>query len=695
MTSKIIVNQIEGDVGVSSVTVASDLNVPGSITVGNLIGNVTGQVNITNKTTSQRNAGVGTDNGALIYNSDVKQLQVYNGSIGWSNLGGGYIEASGGTVSEYQDGGVFYRAHKFTNSGQFSVHNAPENAKIDYLLVGGGGSGGTGGGNGRSGAGGGAGLLRYQTNQSISEGSYNITIGAGGVGNITNSIGNPGTASILELGSTTVTSPGGGAGGGGTSGVDRRGGDGGSGGGGQSDSGGSGDGDTGGSNGSVSPDQGWGNNGESSINAGGGGGAGQVGGTGRDRDGGDGLSYNITGITTHYAGGGGGADSQTGISATPYVEPLAGVGGIGGGGDAANTHPARTGDVGGAQHGVAGTGGGGGGAARFEPGVLQIGANGGSGVCVIRYQIGGLSGTAKATGGMISFKDGKVIHQFLSSGEFTVTNPTLTSINYLVVGGGGGGGGDNNNNGAGGGGGLLRYAENQPISTGTYPVVVGAAGASGQNGIGNNPGQGFNGGASTLNLPSAVTSPGGGGGGGQAPSVGREGGSGGGGGGGGAVAIPGNGTGSGGGTPNSVSPPIGWGNNGGQNNGNEPYCAGGGGGAGANGYDGGNANSFPTSMVPRGQLGRGGTGLIYNITGYDVGYAGGGSAGISERGPDIGGGGRGPGSYSTPGPGTAGQVNRGSGGGGGARTPANDPSQVAPGQGGNGGSGIVIISYPT
>ena len=689
---------IEGNLTGNATTATTATNALGITTTQITVGDTflkSNALGLGQTTTAGRNVGINTAIGTIIYNGDVKQAQVYNGSTGWSNLGGGYIEATGGTVSEYQDGSVFYRAHKFANSGQFSVHNAPENAKIDYLLVGGGGSGGTGGPGGRSGGGGGAGLLRYQTNQSISEGSYNITIGAGGVGNINYVIGNPGTASVLELGSTTVTSPGGGAGGGGLTSVNQRGGDGGSGGGGQTDPGGQGDGDTGGSNGSVSPDQGWGNNGEGPINAGGGGGAGQAGGTGRDRDGGDGLSYNITGITTHYAGGGGGADSQTGISVTPYVEPLAGVGGIGGGGDAANTHPARTGDVGGAQHGVAGTGGGGGGAARFEPGVLQIGANGGSGVCVIRYQIGGLSGTAKATGGMISFKDGKVIHQFLSSGEFTVTNPTLTSINYLVVGGGGGGGGDNNNNGAGGGGGLLRYAENQSISTGTYPVVVGAAGASGQNGTGNNPGQGFNGGASTLNLPSAVTSPGGGGGGGQAPSVGREGGSGGGGGGGGAVAIPGNGTGSGGGTPNSVSPPIGWGNNGGQNNGNQPYCAGGGGGAGANGYDGGDANNFPTSMSPLGQLGRGGTGLIYNITGYDVGYAGGGSAGISERGPDIGGGGRGPGGYPTPGPGTAGQVNRGSGGGGGCRTPANDPSQVAPGQGGNGGSGIIVISYPT
>ena len=54
-----------------------------------------------------------------------------------------------------------------------------------------------------------------------------------------------------------------------------------------------------------------------------------------------------------------------------------------------------------------------------------MGANGGSGVCVIRYQIGGLSGTAKATGGMISYKDGKVIHQFLSSEIFYCYQPNI------------------------------------------------------------------------------------------------------------------------------------------------------------------------------------------------------------------------------------------------------------------------------
>ena len=157
-------------------TLTIDANVTGNVT-GDITGDITANqitvgdtflkpqsVGIGTTTTAGRNAGIGTATGEITYNSDVKQLQVYNGSTGWSNLGGGYIEASGGTVSEYQDGSVFYRAHEFANSGQFSVHNAPENAKIDYLLIGGGGSGGTSGPNGRSGSGGGAGLLRYQTN---------------------------------------------------------------------------------------------------------------------------------------------------------------------------------------------------------------------------------------------------------------------------------------------------------------------------------------------------------------------------------------------------------------------------------------------------------------------------------------------------------------------------------------------------
>jgi hypothetical protein len=41
---------------------------------------------------------------------------------------------------------------------------------------------------------------------------------------------------------------------------------------------------------------------------------------------------------------------------------------------------------------------------------------------------------------LISYASGKTIHQFLSSGTFTVTNPGLSSVDYLVVAGGGGGG---------------------------------------------------------------------------------------------------------------------------------------------------------------------------------------------------------------------------------------------------------------
>ena len=46
-------------------------------------------------------------------------------------------------------------------------------------------------------------------------------------------------------------------------------------------------------------------------------------------------------------------------------------------------------------------------------------AHGGSGVVVVRYQIGSLTATAKATGGSISFYNNKTIHTFTSSGTFS------------------------------------------------------------------------------------------------------------------------------------------------------------------------------------------------------------------------------------------------------------------------------------
>ena len=73
MTSKIIVNTIEGDVGVSSVTFNDTI-------YGNLEGNVTGEVVLDSKTTAERNAGISTSSGSLIFNSDNTKVQYYDGN---------------------------------------------------------------------------------------------------------------------------------------------------------------------------------------------------------------------------------------------------------------------------------------------------------------------------------------------------------------------------------------------------------------------------------------------------------------------------------------------------------------------------------------------------------------------------------------------------------------------------------------
>ena len=65
------------------------------------------------------------------------------------------------------------------------------------------------------------------------------------------------------------------------------------------------------------------------------------------------------------------------------------------------------------------TGGGGGGSHTIS---AYPGGQGGSGICIIRYQIAELDQTAKATGGSISFYNGKTIHTFTSSGTFVKPN---------------------------------------------------------------------------------------------------------------------------------------------------------------------------------------------------------------------------------------------------------------------------------
>jgi len=251
-----------------------------------------------------------------------------------------------------------------------------------------------------------------------------------------------------------------------------------------------------------------------------------------------------------------------------------------------------------------------------------------------------------ATGGTETTDGNFKVHTFTSNGTFTVISGSETGA-YLVVGGGGGGG---FRRGGGGGGGGVLYNASYALSPGNYSVVVGPHGVGGVQGVNN--GYGGSGGASSFNGISAS----GGGGGAQAGFVGNPGGSGGGG---------SDGTLGGAGSP-------GQGNAGGAGE-NVFHNAGGGGGAGSAGQDAGNNG------------GNGGSGLSSSISGTSVTYGCGGGGDAFQGNPGAGcpdGGGRG-GSDFFGWDGQPGTDGLGEGGGGGK-------DDV---EGGNGGSGVVIVRY--
>ncbi len=229
----------------------------------------------------------------------------------------------------------------------------------------------------------------------------------------------------------------------------------------------------------------------------------------------------------------------------------------------------------------------------------------------------------------------------------------------LVVAGGGSGGGST---GGGGGGGGVITQDDFALGTGSYSVVVGAGGA-----VPGNQAIGRNGANSSFNGWIAI---GGGGGGysagGNSGAAGLSGGSGGGGQNYYGTYGPGNGT-------------LGQGNAGGSLSGAVSQTASGGGGAGGPGL---NTN---TTGSPTG--GDGGPGVMSTITGASVYYGGGGGGGTSvgSCGATSTKGGLGGGGAGTD-VGKAGQPNTGGGGGGGWC--------YASGNGGAGGSGVVIVAYP-
>lgn len=205
------------------------------------------------------------------------------------------------------------------------------------------------------------------------------------------------------------------------------------------------------------------------------------------------------------------------------------------------------------------------------------------------------------------------------------------NVSALVVAGGGGGGSQLSGQGSSGGGGAGALIYNASLAVTPGSYSVVVGNGGTVNGGGNN--QGNDGGLSSFN---GISSTGGGGGGSGQHSAGRNGGSGGGGG-----YQMGAGSGTTGGNNGGASSAYG-----------APYNGGGGGGAGAVGGSGSSG-------------GVGGAGLSNSISGSAVTYSRGGN---------------GNGDHS------AGAANTGNGGGGGSN--GND-------NGGVGGSGIVIISYPT
>ncbi|MES2961145.1 MAG: prepilin-type N-terminal cleavage/methylation domain-containing protein [Pseudomonadota bacterium] len=273
------------------------------------------------------------------------------------------------------------------------------------------------------------------------------------------------------------------------------------------------------------------------------------------------------------------------------------------------------------------------------------------------------------TGGGSTTTSGTTVHTFTSSGTLVCTN--AKTANILVVGGGGSGGahrGVNAGTGGGGGGGVI-YAPGVSLTVTTYTITV-AGTTSGKTESGSSCGGiGTNGSTSSFSGNGyTVTANGGGGGGGCNTASGNVGGSGGGG------HCSGNGGSASVGTVTGIATYSLFGNAGGNSSG----------GCGVGGGGGGGASSGGTSVSSSTNGGAGGEGYSTDISGTTAVYgSGGGGQGVNGG---VGGTNAGTGSSgtSTSRTGLDGTANTGGGGGG------NSVSDV---RSGDGGSGVVIISY--
>ena len=321
------------------------------------------------------------------YDSDIATLPFTTSGAGEAGTGGNAKRVGDSIV------------HTFTvdpNEGDIWEFVPPSYAEsVETLVVGGGGPGGY-----YAGGGGGAGGLVYNAALAVQGGmTYTVKVGAGGTASSGVAIyGTNGGDSLITSGSGAVTNAiayGGGAGGNGNLG-------------GQTATcpgiaGGSGGGASSGNSyaaGSATP-SGQGNAGgggfisgnPKGVWGGGGGGAGGSGGTVAQGNtipagaGGNGIAYLISGTETYYAGGGGGGGTLNG-NENAYGAGGAGGSGIGGTGGMRTPVDESAKQ---ASAGRDGTGSGGGGGSTVEG--SYGGANGGSGIVIVRYPIQG-DGTA-------------------------------------------------------------------------------------------------------------------------------------------------------------------------------------------------------------------------------------------------------------------------------------------------------------
>ena len=303
-----------------------------------------------------------------------KQIENFYNAQEPSFTGGAFKSLVNGSTEDYYI--------QFNSSGTLTI---PSSITCDILIVGGGGGGGFDGGGG----GGGGQVLYYtdksssfKTNSSITlnSGTYNITIGNGGIGEINRNYingTNGGTSSIVNASTSAVIVSAKGGGGAGSRNNLGNGSDvGGAGGSGHA---------YGDKNGFATSINNSGRGGKAhggNLGGGGGGGGANTIGTAKDGkdatnlgskyggDGGSGVDININGTLTGYGGGGGGGSWN----------------GIGG----SATHGGGVGNVnnayGSPEAGKENTGGGGGSGGNAG-GSYALGKNGGSGVVIIRYNI--------------------------------------------------------------------------------------------------------------------------------------------------------------------------------------------------------------------------------------------------------------------------------------------------------------------